>query len=233
MSARSWIVAAVVGVAILLALFAWPKSLQVIDTSKVCQLTGDWDKERIKQTVSKGAGATGTDLGYPVEHLGQIFFLFGDTRRLPPDLYPPGFGGLFEDGADSVAVAPAKVDVDRDECVPLRFVTEPSGSFQPIRRHEAGHPEQARPLGAFETPVSGFSVRGILFAFFTPSGTAEVTAASFRLFILRARDVQAALWVTQDPHSSLGAKPCWPGRLIVVVRSRLSRACPPRDPVNH
>src|SRR5713101_5113549 len=51
-------------------------------TQKVCQLTGECDRERNQFTLSRTAsrfGVAGTDLGSNFEHNGRVYFLFGDT----------------------------------------------------------------------------------------------------------------------------------------------------------
>ena len=51
-------------------------------TAKVCQFTGQTDKEFNQPAVSqteKRFGLVGTDRGYSFEHNGIIFFLFGDS----------------------------------------------------------------------------------------------------------------------------------------------------------
>ena len=51
-------------------------------SEKICQLTGDFDRELKKPTLNlteTRAGVAGTDLGFSFEHEGKLFFLFGDT----------------------------------------------------------------------------------------------------------------------------------------------------------
>ncbi len=55
-------------------------------TQKVCQLTGENDKETGLPTLNRTAsrhGFWGTDLGSSFEHEGRLFFLFGDTHAVP------------------------------------------------------------------------------------------------------------------------------------------------------
>jgi hypothetical protein len=61
----------------------------IVDQStvrKVCQLTGEWDRElgrpAFNTTLSR-FGLNGTDLGYSFEHNGRLCFLFGDTGPIP------------------------------------------------------------------------------------------------------------------------------------------------------
>jgi len=65
---------------------------------KICQLTGERDRQRNADTLNRTEtrfGLIGTDLGASFEHDGRLWFLFGDTwpdaeggdsvtRRAPP-----------------------------------------------------------------------------------------------------------------------------------------------------
>jgi hypothetical protein len=100
-------------------------------------------------------GITGTDLGFPIEYKGKLYFLFGDSREFHPDLCEPGLCGteaapikvlqknseqlsrwrtLEEwnqfvahrgDGRDSLATA--SLQFDPDQCIPIRFETTEVG----------------------------------------------------------------------------------------------------------
>lgn len=51
-------------------------------SQKVCQLTGEFDRERQEPTLNRTEsrfGLVGTDLGASFEHNGKIYFFFGDT----------------------------------------------------------------------------------------------------------------------------------------------------------
>ncbi|MBI3952210.1 MAG: DUF4185 domain-containing protein [Acidobacteria bacterium] len=51
-------------------------------SQKICQLTGELDRERQQFTLNRTEsrfGIWGTDLGASFEHDGRIYFLFGDT----------------------------------------------------------------------------------------------------------------------------------------------------------
>ena len=60
--------------------------LEVESVRKVCQLTGEFDRERhapaFNRTQSR-FGLFGTDLGSTFEHEGKLWFLFGDTWPTP------------------------------------------------------------------------------------------------------------------------------------------------------
>src|SRR5262249_32264207 len=79
---------------------------------KVCQLTGDWDKQYHKQARNAGFGVTGTDYGYPVLWQSSLYFFFGDTRSIDPDDYRTDhYLAERAKGYDSVALGPAATDV--------------------------------------------------------------------------------------------------------------------------
>jgi hypothetical protein len=52
-------------------------------TQKVCQLSGERDRQFSVPTLSqteKRYGLVGTDRGYSFEHIGKLFLLFGDSQ---------------------------------------------------------------------------------------------------------------------------------------------------------
>src|SRR5216683_47799 len=122
---------------------------------KVCQLTGEFDRERQQFTVNRTAsrfGLAGTDLGFSFEHNRRLYFLFGDTNgaALPNAFRPPA--------GDSIAYTE---DTDAEPCPVLHFLVAPDGFYL--------SPQTVPPisLGAFEVPVSGFSANGNMYVFFT------------------------------------------------------------------
>jgi hypothetical protein len=134
---------------------------RVFTTQKVCQLTGEWDKQFNQPTpnFNRHFGITGTDLGFPVPWNDKLYFLFGDTRSTDPDAFDKN-----GEGYDSLAVGPLHVDVDREGCVALEFATEGPDVFRPVQFADKG--QAPRKLGKFEVPVSGFGTSSTLFGFF-------------------------------------------------------------------
>lgn len=52
-------------------------------TQRICQLTGECDRERGRYTANRTetrAGLVGTDLGASFEHEGRLWFVFGDAN---------------------------------------------------------------------------------------------------------------------------------------------------------
>src|SRR5215213_3551983 len=90
---------------------------------KVCQLTGEWDRQRHTPAHNRTEtrfGLVGTDLGASFEHDGRLWFLFGDTwpgaPRMSEKPTPPGGGSSVENGGDSVAWT---TDRDPEPGIPL------------------------------------------------------------------------------------------------------------------
>jgi hypothetical protein len=141
-----------------------PPPLNRIGVSeKVCQLTGDVDWGTGRPTAARtfaNAGLDATDLGYPVEHAGKLFLLFGDSwppdhGHLPPDVPPD----------DAVGVTIRKDPPGSDgKCLELEVHHNPSGrkTFAPSRIVGPAPVKQ----GFFNVPSGGVSVAGGLFAFF-------------------------------------------------------------------
>ncbi|MFQ5593550.1 MAG: DUF4185 domain-containing protein [Anaerolineae bacterium] len=117
-------------------------------SQKVCQLTGEFDRERQQTTLNRTEsrfGVIGTDLGASFEHAGRLYFLFGDTV------------GVERRGGDSIAYSE---DTDPDDCVTMSFVIARDGLYLPP--HVPGVS-----LGAFEVPSGGFSAGEKMYVFFT------------------------------------------------------------------
>jgi len=127
-------------------------------TQKICQLTGDNDRQTAQPTLNQTQsryGVFGTDLGFSFLHDGRLYFLFGDTVGLH--------------GGDSIAYSQ---DTNPDDCLDLTFVTGADGRYLPPKVPGIS-------LGAFEVPVGGFSAggsmssSGMTYVFFTTDHTDE------------------------------------------------------------
>ena len=113
-------------------------------TTKVMQVTGDYDatlsRETLSQTLSE-AGVAATDLGSSFEHKGKLYFLFGDTRGQP--------GKPTQDSiAYSEATTPEKLRV--------HFLKGADGLFRPIEIPGISQ-------GGMEVPTHGISINGNLY----------------------------------------------------------------------
>ncbi len=114
-------------------------------SQKVCQLTGDTDFQNRAATSNRSQSrfsVAGTDLGYPFEFDGRLYFLFGDT------------GGSIPDGRDSIAFTRS---TDPDTC-PQLFWNADGGTFRRIAADGVS-------LAYFEVPTTGFSANGAMYVF--------------------------------------------------------------------
>jgi len=142
-------------------------------SQKVCQLTGEFDRERQEFTINRTEsrfGLVGTDLGAFFEHDGKLYFFFGDTIRARSERGREGEDGPREGrGNDSVAFTD---DFQPEDCLRLEFVTGPDGRFR--------SPEvPGVSLLGFEVPTGGFSTGEAMYVFFTTdSGEGQVMGRS-------------------------------------------------------
>jgi hypothetical protein len=124
----------------------------VARSEKICQVTGDWDfqlRGPSRTATASRFQLTGTDLGFPFEHNGRWFILFGDTR--PRDLQ-------FDDGRDSIAIVNGQ---DPDGCPQISFISDPFGGgarFRPLTVAGVS-------LAFFEVPTGGFTAFGHMYVF--------------------------------------------------------------------
>ena len=116
-------------------------------SQKICQLTGEFDfqnRHETKNLTQSRFSVTGTDLGYPFEHDGRLYFLFGDTH-----------------GHSEPPVGPDSIAFTRDyhpySCPQLEFVAD-GRTFRPIQAPGVS-------LEFFEVPTTGFSANGAMYAF--------------------------------------------------------------------
>jgi hypothetical protein len=141
-------------------------------TQKICQLTGEFDRERQQPTINRtetnnNLRLRGTDLGASFEHNGRIYFLFGDThpsdrpfdpsRRYNPN-EPRPFNG------DSIAWT---TDTDPEQCLHLNFLRAPDRGYLSPKVRVLSFPPTFLSLGGFEVPTGGFSANGRMYVFFT------------------------------------------------------------------
>jgi hypothetical protein len=119
-------------------------------TRKICQLTGDTDRQAGIPTTNlteTRSGIWGTDLGSSFEHEDRVVFLFGDT--------------IGARGGDLDVLAWTD-DPDPEDCIDLEF-PEADGAYAPLRVPGISQ-------GAYEVPVGGFSVGGEMFVYLVTGG---------------------------------------------------------------
>ena len=147
-------------------------------SQKICQLTGEMDRELQRPTVNetgKRFGLVSADHGYSFEHNGKLFFLFGDTHPRPNfngrpngDEDPPRLA----DDNDAIAFTTGKTI---DNCLRLDFIRDAIGAYRnPVVLNAQGQP--AIKLRTNESPIAGISQGGKMFVIFgtdNPTDTAR------------------------------------------------------------
>jgi hypothetical protein len=137
-------------------------------TQKVCQLTGEMDRQFHKPTVNRTASRFGmgaADLGYSFEHHGKLFFLFGDSVPTPKfhgrpngPTDPP----RIREANDAIAFTS---DTSPGDCPRLEFIRNETGAYKnPVVLNSQG--QRAITLATNETPVSGISHNGKMYVIF-------------------------------------------------------------------
>jgi hypothetical protein len=119
---------------------------QVLETTKVVQLTGDFDRQLQQPTrnlTNARAGVEATDLGSSFEHNGGLVFLFGDTWGRPED-------------RDFLATSQSIAPEDLELSIPLAD----DGRFLPLTPGDLE-------TGAFCVPSCGISVNGAMYVLYT------------------------------------------------------------------
>jgi|GEM_PF-1345249 len=135
-------------------------------TQKICQLIGDIDWETGQPTAARtftNFGLDAADLGYPVEHLGKLILLFGDSWPPPHPLNEtPLQSEVPPDDSVGVTIRTALPNASDGKCLELVINHDASKKFIPAT---ITGPIQVK-QGFFNVPSGGVSVAGSLFAFF-------------------------------------------------------------------
>jgi Domain of unknown function (DUF4185) len=137
-------------------------------TQKVCQLTGETDRQLHQPTINQTetrVGLTGNDLGSSFEHDGKLFFLFGDSPPTPTFHGQPNGQSdppRLADDNDSIAYT---TDTSIDHCLHLTFLQDAIGAFKnPVVLNAQGQP--AITLRTNEVPIAGISEGGKMYVIF-------------------------------------------------------------------
>ncbi len=185
-------------------------------SSKVCQLTGEIDKEYGVPTVSQTESRYGfirTDNGYSFEYEGRTYFLFGDSAPTATfDGHPNGQTDppRTSDDNDAIAFVP---DTVAGPFLKLDFVTDSIGAYKnPVVFNAAGQP--AITLRTNETPVSGISDAGRMFVIFgtdnflsnPPSGTSSPNGGATRTVVAVSDDSARTFHYLYNFSTAPGAK---------------------------
>ena len=148
-------------------------------SQKVCQLTGERDRQFHKSTFTQTRtrfGLVAVDLGYSFEHNGKLFFLFGDAEASPKFNGKPNGQNdppRVRDDNDAIGFT---TDTSVDRCLRLDFVRNANGAYKnPIVLNAQGQP--AITLRTNEMPIAGISQRGRMYVVFgTDNQAANPTA---------------------------------------------------------
>ncbi len=114
--------------------------------TKISQLIGDYDMERLKPTSNLTASRyqlEATDLGIPFPHKDRTYLLFGDT--------------IGARGGDAIAYT---TDAHPEDGLDLEFVHDASGVYLPIQIPGIDQ-------GEFQVPTEGVSVGGRMYVYHT------------------------------------------------------------------
>lgn len=128
---------------------------------KVCQLTGEYDRERQTYAFNRAEsrfGFFGTDLGSSFEHGNRMWFLFGE-----PGLAWPGTGERLRQHRL----------VDRHDArtgLHLDFVARGDRYRSPRLGDRDGNDLST---AGFEVPIAGFSANDQMYVFYSPSHVSQ------------------------------------------------------------
>jgi hypothetical protein len=120
---------------------------------KISQLTGAWDAQWKKRTLSLNPDPNirGTDLGASFEHDGKLFFLFGDTHWSGG--FPPGTADVMAYTTDTDPWNGLKLHFHKSY-MEVRFPGIRPGFCDCVH-------------GEYDVPQDGFSYEGNMYAFFS------------------------------------------------------------------
>lgn len=134
-------------------------------SQKICQMTGNTDREWNLPTVNRteNAGVWGTDLGIVAEHRGRLYTFFGDT--IGTTIYDDKNGDTYA----------ATYDRTPEDCLQLEFFTKPAdGRWQPLIIPGVD-------MEAFEVPTGAISVGGKLYVFVMTAWDPEIRKHGFSI----------------------------------------------------
>lgn len=184
-------------------------------TKKVCQLTGEEDRQTNQPTLSRTmsrAGVLATDLGSSFEHDGKLFFLFGDTWGKPGD-------------RDAMAWTESR----DPEKIDLKFLAGSDGKWSPLTVPGIRQ-------GAFEVPSYGVSIKGKMYVVFTTDHSKSKTMGRSVLAVSRdggktfrqvyglsaAKFINVALWKSERWLYVFGSGD-YRGSSVCLARVELAR----------
>ncbi|MDR1516544.1 MAG: DUF4185 domain-containing protein [Dysgonamonadaceae bacterium] len=135
-----------------------PSDISIVQrATKICQLTGDFDKHLNESTLSQcysRYSIEGTDLGVPFEDGETTWLLFGDTWGPQPGLH------------DAIGYT---TDNTPENGLQLDFVTDNTGKYQGITIPGVST------TGAFEVPTEGIVIDNQFYIWVTTDHSDKVT----------------------------------------------------------
>jgi hypothetical protein len=185
-------------------------------TQKVCQLTGEIDRQFNQPTLSQTEtrfGLVGTDEGPPFEHNGTLYFPFGDSGPTPMFRGRPNGDGIpprLADDNDSIGYAER---IAPNNCIQLGFIHYPNGAYKnPVVLDASGKP--AITLRTNETPHFGISVGGQMYVLFLtdnflsnpPNGPSHPNGGASRSVMAVSTDNAQSFHYLYDFSKGPGAK---------------------------
>ncbi len=147
-------------------------------SKKICQLTGETDRQFGRPTLSQTAtrfGLVAADHGYSFEHNGRLFFLLGDAT--PTAMFKGARNGPNDPPRqpswnDLIAYTR---DTNVEQCLKLEIVSYPNGAYKnPVPLDSQG--KSAHTLETNESPEAGISDGGRMYVLFrtdNPTHTAR------------------------------------------------------------
>ena len=205
-------------------------SVDQSQTSRICQLVGEFDRKTGVANSNRSEsryGIPGADLGSPVWHHDKLFFIFGDTFfNTNPALYNTTSGLRYANrsgDSDSIAYT---TSADPDACLALTWNADSDGLFKPIT-------VPGEHLGGTEVPSGGFSVDGTLYVLFATDNQGGSIGGMTKSFLAKSLDdgmTYSKLYdVSKDPRA-FGAFNA--GRFINGAADVVSTADVPGLPAN-
>jgi len=144
-------------------------------TKKVCQVVGEFDRERgiptINQTESR-FGLHGTDLGSSFEFEDQLWVLFGDS--IPTATFNGRDNLSFRDPNYNDSIAYSATE-NPSGCIQLQFNTGPTGAYASPVIHSRTAPVT---LGNFEVPLAGVDLDDRMYVFFATANDGNFSTKS-------------------------------------------------------
>jgi hypothetical protein len=139
-----------------------PPPAPVPKTEKVCQLTGEYDRQLRQKTLNMTGSRYdlyGTDLGVSFPVGDRLYFLFGDSWLGADETAFTIYN------RDAIAYAPI-ADLSGSECIGLTFESEQASPDDPVKYRPITIQGGEVGYDGFEVPVGGFEAAGNMYIFF-------------------------------------------------------------------